>query len=200
MGNFIELLNYCVCGGDKALEEHLKNHNKNASYISKTTQNEHIKLCGEVISDSIIAEVENSKFYTTIADESTDCSNKEQMSLVLRFVDKDNNIREDFLKFIHCHEGLHGSELATVLLKGIHDLGLDIRNCRGQCYDGDGSVSGHINLNALILRLNKKAIYTHCHSHRLNLVIAKSCCVQGVRNVLDQMKDISYFLNLSQER
>ena len=22
--------------------------------------------------------------------------------------------------------------------------------------------------------------YTHCHSHRLNLVIAKSCCVHGV--------------------
>ena len=52
------------------------------------------------------------------------------MSLVLRFVDKDNNIREDFLRFIHCHGGLHGSELATVLLKGIYiyicDLGLDI--------------------------------------------------------------------------
>ena len=123
------------------------------------------------------------------------------MSLVLRFVDKDNNIREDFLKFIHCHEGLHGSELATILLKGIHDLGLDISNCRGQCYDGAGSVSGHINgLDAHILRLNKKAIYTHCHSHRLNLVIAKSCCVQGGRNVLDQITDISYFFNLSQER
>ena len=154
-GNFIELLNYRIRGGD-TLEEHLKNHNKNASYISKTTQNELIKLCGEVISDSIIAEVKNSKFYTIIADEAADCSNKEKMSLVLRFVDKDNNIKEDFLKFIHCREGLHGSELATVLLKGIHDLGLDISNCRGQCYDGAGSVSGHINgLNAHILRLNK---------------------------------------------
>ena len=62
VGNFIELLNYRIRGGDKALEEHLKNHNKNASYISKTTQNELIKLCGEVISDSIIAEVKNRKF------------------------------------------------------------------------------------------------------------------------------------------
>ena len=100
------------------------------------------------------------------------------MYLVLHFVDKDNNIREDFLKFIHCHGCLHGSELATVLLKGIHDLGLDISNGRGQCYNGAGSVYGYINgLNTHILRLNKKAIYTHCHSHRLNLVIAKSCCV-----------------------
>ena len=118
VGNFIERLNYRVRGGDKALGEHLKNHNKNTSYISKTTQNELIKLCGEGISDSIITEVKNSKFYTIIADEAADCSNKEQMSLVLRFLDKDNNIREDCLKFIHCQEGLNGSELATVLLKG----------------------------------------------------------------------------------
>ena len=32
-GNFIGLLNYRVSGVDKALEEHLKTHNKNASYI-----------------------------------------------------------------------------------------------------------------------------------------------------------------------
>ena len=56
------------------------------------------------------------------------------MSLFLRFVDKDNNIREDFLRFIPCHEGLHGFELATVLLKGICDSGLDRHNCRGQLY------------------------------------------------------------------
>ena len=34
------------------------------------------------------SEVKNSKFYIIIAEEAADCSNKEQMSLVLRFVDK----------------------------------------------------------------------------------------------------------------
>ena len=36
VGNFIELLNYRVRGGDKDLEKHLESYSKNASYISKT--------------------------------------------------------------------------------------------------------------------------------------------------------------------
>ena len=45
VGNFIELLNYRVRGGDKDLGKHLESYSKNASYISKTTQNELIKCC-----------------------------------------------------------------------------------------------------------------------------------------------------------
>ena len=65
IGNFVELLNYRVWRGDTNLGDHLVKHKNNASYISKSTQNDLTK-----------------------------CSNKEQMSLVLRYVDKKNNIRE----------------------------------------------------------------------------------------------------------
>ena len=77
------------------LEEHLKNGPKNASYISKNSQNELIKCCGQVITEKII-EVKRNKFFSIIADEAADCSSKEQLSLVLRFVDDDLNISEDF--------------------------------------------------------------------------------------------------------
>ena len=39
-GNFLELLNFRVRGGDNFLKEHLFKCSKNATYISKTTQNE----------------------------------------------------------------------------------------------------------------------------------------------------------------
>ena len=69
------------------------------------------------------------------------------------------------------------------------DLKLDIMDCRGQGYDGAGAVAGHINgLSAHILRINSKAIYTHCHIHRLNLSVSASCNVQTVRNVFDKIK------------
>ena len=45
-----------------------------------------------------------SKFYSIVADEASDYSNKEQMSLVLHFVDEELNAREEFLRFIHCKE------------------------------------------------------------------------------------------------
>ena len=69
------------------------------------------------------------------------------------------------------------------------NLGLDIRNGRGQGYDGATAVSGHINgLSAHNCKIKSKAIYTHCHSHRLNLVIGASCNIQCVTIVFDQIK------------
>ena len=40
--------------------------------------------------------------------------------------------------------------------------------------------------------MNSKAIYTHCHSHCLSLVISTSSNIQCVQNVFDQIKEISY--------
>ena len=37
--NFIDMLNYGVCQGDKVLVEHLKMCGKNQTYVSKTSQN-----------------------------------------------------------------------------------------------------------------------------------------------------------------
>ena len=69
-----------------------------------------------------------------------------------------------------------------------------------QGYDGAGAVSGHTKgLSTRILRINRQALYVHCHSHRLNICVSNSCKVQPVRNVMDNMKDVSYFVNLSQE-
>ena len=66
--NFIESLNFRVRAGDKVLEDHLRNCAKNQSYISKTSQNKIIKCCGEVISDQIVHDLKQNRFYSVIAD------------------------------------------------------------------------------------------------------------------------------------
>jgi hypothetical protein len=108
-------------------------------------QNELISCCGSFITDKIITEVKHAKFYSIICDEACDTSTKEQMSLVLRYVDGEYNIREDFIRFVHCTEGLSGLALSTVILKTLNELNLNIADCRGQCYDGAGNVAGKIN-------------------------------------------------------
>ena len=123
------------------------------------------------------------------------------MSLVLRFADKDSEIRDECLGFLHCELDLTGKTLAETILTETENLTLDINNCRGQGYDGVTSVSGHINgLSTHILRINNKAVYTHCYSHQLNLAVAASCSIQYVRNVLDQIKKLSFFFNFSEPR
>ena len=202
VGNFIELLNYRVRGGDNILKEHMLNHSKNASYLSKSAQNDIIGCCGQVVTEQIIKEIKLNKFFTVIADEASDCSNKEQMSLVLRYVDQHCNINEKFIRFIHCKYGLCGKDLAKALLESLSgELTLDIQNCRGQGYDGAGAVSGPINgLASHIMSKNDKALYTHCYSHRLNLSICASTKVQAINNCLDSIREVSYFFNFSQTR
>ena len=88
-----------------------------------------------------------------------------------------------------------------IVFNGIKNLILDIHNCSGQSYDRASSVSGYINgLSAHIFCINEKAIYTHCHSHWLNLMVATSYNIQIVWDVLDQIKELSYFFNCSEPR
>ena len=122
--------------------------------------------------ETIIGRVKEAKFYCTICDKASDASNKEQLSFCLGYVNDDGDICEDFVKLIHCKSGLTGKDLYNEVTETLSSFDPDLKNCRGQGYDGAGAVSGRVNgLSALILRENGKALYTHCASHRLNLVI-----------------------------
>ena len=131
VGIFIELLNYRVRDGDKDLEKHLESYSKNASYISKTTQNELIECCDQTIKENLLQDIKKGQYYSVIADEASDTSNKEQMSLVLRFVDRNFDVRDEFLGFLHCISGFSGKALSETLLGAISELKLDISDCRG---------------------------------------------------------------------
>ena len=102
---------------------------------------------------------------------------------------------------MHCKSGLSGKALSKTLLGAISELKLDINDCRGQGYDGAAPVSGSKNGMAThIIKENPKAIYTHCFSHRLNLSICKTCKIQRVANIMEQIKELSYFFNFSEPR
>ena len=76
-GNFQALLNFRIDSGDEILKEHFDKAPKNATYRSKSTHNDIISCCAEVVNNNIISEIRSSKHFAIIADEVTDCSNKE---------------------------------------------------------------------------------------------------------------------------
>ena len=96
VGNFVEVLNYRDRGGDLALESHLRTHSKNANYISKTSQNELINCCGNYITNILVKEIKGNIFFSILADEASNCSNQEQSSLVIRFVDVLVKLKKNF--------------------------------------------------------------------------------------------------------
>ena len=95
-GNFIEILKYGArCGN--LMDVLFNNCASNQTYRSKTIQNELIEVCGELTTEKIVNEIKDAD---VLADEATDCSNVEQMAIVLRFVDNFFKVREEFLGFI----------------------------------------------------------------------------------------------------
>ena len=98
-GNFQALLDFRVRSGDQVLADHFKNAPRNATYRSKTTQNELISCCAQILNKKIIKEIKVSRFFPILADEVTDCSNKEQMPLVIKYVDSSQ--KANFRHFSH---------------------------------------------------------------------------------------------------
>ena len=89
-GNFLELLSFIATYNDKVAEV-LDKAPRNASYTSPTTQKQILHVLANKVRNSIREEIGDAK-YCIIVDEARDESKREQMSLVLRFVDKDGYV------------------------------------------------------------------------------------------------------------
>lgn len=196
-GNFQALLNFRIDSGDLILKNHFETTPKNATYKSKTIQNEMINSLGKFIREKIVEEVKEAKLFSLIADEASNCSNKEQLALVLRFVDKTGDVHEEFIQFIHC-ESTTGEHITLKLKEALGNLNLDLADICGQAYDGAGNMAGSKSgVSTRILQENPKALYFHCASHKLNLAIASCCEIGGVKNMMGSIKrcsDIPFFL------
>ena len=147
----------------------------------------------------LISEVKQATFFSVMADEVTS-HNKEILAFCIRFVDADSNIREEFISFSEVQR-ITGRYLAAEIKSIIEDKGLEMRNIRGQTYDGAASMASNVaGVQAQIKVDAPKATFVHCSSHCLNLVIAHSCSVQNVRTVIDKVKATSLFFEHSAKR
>ena len=112
-GNFVQLVRFRA--ETDILANHLAKCPKNARYTSKVIQNELVGVVGDSICRDIIKEVKSARFYSIIADEVTNVANKEELSLVLRYV-HEREIREVFVDFLEV-EWITGSVLGNAILE-----------------------------------------------------------------------------------
>lgn len=228
-GNFRALLMYRISSGDTILENHLKSTTSKATYISPKIQNNIIECCKNYITESIINEVNESRFYSIIFDETTDISHVSQMSLVLRYV-HNNIIKENFIAFIDCHSyafssntttnedskfndidnieredtlesKLTGDILGQIVVDIIKQLNINPLNCVGIGTAGCSVMTS--TLRGAVSKIQSYAIHAFhcpCTNHALNLCISKSTSVQSVRNSVRLMKEVIAFFNMSSKR
>ena len=195
------MLQFRIDSGDNVLKKHFETAPKNAVYNSKTIQNELIAVSGEWILQKIINRVKKANFFAVMADEIADTSNTEQMSIVLRYVNEDCEIKEDSILFCACRNGTTGEALANNILTTLQHHGLDLRFLRGQGYDGAGAMAGSVNGTAKRIQTTYPlALYTHCYSHKLNLVIVQACSIQQIWNAMGVVSKVAFFFENSPKR
>ncbi|MCG8621539.1 MAG: DUF4371 domain-containing protein, partial [Proteobacteria bacterium] len=114
-----------------------------------------------------IIDVKASKWFTVIADEVMYISNREQLSIVLCYVDSATlTVREDLVGFFDCHTGISGRNLSDKIKSTLEGFGLDLSCLRGQAYDGAGNMAGSVNGTAALISAEYPlAMYLHCASH-----------------------------------
>lgn len=200
-GNLWALLQFRISAGDTILRDHLDNAPMNATYTSPDIQNQVIHVLGDHIRDKVLLRVQRAQCFTLIADEVTDCSNKEQLSIVLRYVDPDTYaICEDLITFLECDDGISGQALADKMLNFLKQY-LDPTKLRGQAYDGAGNMSGKRNgAAARITSQFPLALYVHCASHCLNLAVVGSLEEVSVRNMIGIVNRVSLFFSAHPKR
>ena len=188
-------LHYFSGENPDVLAEHLATAPRNATYTSKTIQNQMINIVADQIRSKIAGNIEAAKWYTVISDEVTDVSNKEQLSLVLSYVDSDTLlVREDLIGFVECNTGITGRELANKITSSLQAFGLDLSNLRGQAYDRASNMAGSVNGTAAFISAQYPlALYLHCASHCLNLTVVKSLQITSVQNIMGVIERVYQF-------
>ena len=170
-------------------------------YISPDIINELITTMGQSILRQLVVEIRSSLWFSILADEATDVSRHEQMSLSIRWVDNNFAIHEDVLGLIQ----LPDTKAATIF-GAIKDIlircSLPLSQCRGQAFDGASNMSGVKNgVQALVKAEVSQALYVHCLAHNLNLCLkdVTNAC-EMIRNVMDFIYNLVQLIRFSPKR
>ena len=172
-GNFLEILEL-VAGHDEVIKDKLKNGPRNAIYTSPNIQNTLINILGDMVRNVICNGVREAGFFSLLADETKDSSKREQMSVVVRYVDHVAVIHEHFLTYIEA-VSLTADKLTEYIVSVLKQFRLDPQCMVSQGYDGASVMSGQCSgVQKRIKELAPHAIYVHCYAHTLNLVLVDS--------------------------
>ena len=125
-GIFQNLIELILEFAPEELQKLVREAPGNQQYRSKTVQDEAIQVFASYIKQVVVDEIKKTRFYSVLGDEANDISNKEQMALVLRYVNENDEICESFVGFLHCKEGTSGEALAILVEDAVKDLGKKI--------------------------------------------------------------------------
>ncbi|XP_008179998.1 zinc finger MYM-type protein 1-like [Acyrthosiphon pisum] len=155
-----------------------------------------LNVLGEMVRENILFKIKKSGVFSFIIDTTTDVSNIEQLSLVIRFINENEEVEERLVALENVSDA-RGICMFNVLCNICEKYDIDWENklC-AQSYDGASSMQGQYSgVRAYIQGKNPRAIYVWCFSHILNLVVVDTCDTsKTMRNFFGDLQSLIAFL------
>lgn len=192
--NFQALLEYQMNCGDDVLK---KRYDVNKECCSSTQLNQLIEVLEKCIHSKLMEEVKQNGLFSLLTDDLVTISGGWYLPVFLRYVDQSNRQRERFAGFLS-FEG-DGDAVAEKLLSEMMDKwGLNMDQCRGQAHSYSGKHFSKIKtFAAKVKEKYPMAVLTLRSTRTLNLLLANSMALSGVRLVMSTFKKIESFFSQS---
>ncbi|KAF3844479.1 hypothetical protein F7725_007642, partial [Dissostichus mawsoni] len=194
-GNFLELFPK-ISHYDPEIKRRLDDLPGNGKLTSPDIQNEILQIAASLLIRKIKTELhdETDSFYAILEDEFKDVSKRELVAVCIRYMHK-GMIKERTVGFLETGD-MDANAISAKILQVLEPLQLDPKLCVGFGFDGASVMSG--NKGGVHMILKKKfphAIYVHCHSQRLNLVLCAASKVSpGISTFFDVINNLQSFM------
>jgi len=172
---------------------------RKTDFTSWLVQNEILEMISHSILRKIIQNIQDAGQFAVIVDGTQDTSGLEQESICIRYVDRNTLIPNEPFLGMYEMSTTTGHRLAAMVEDVLRHLNINIKNLRGQTYDGASNMAGIYNgCQAIILQKQPLALFVHCGAHCVNLVAqtasAASTCVQ---DAMQWVQEIGNFYGAS---
>uniref|UniRef100_H2ZUD4 TTF-type domain-containing protein n=1 Tax=Latimeria chalumnae TaxID=7897 RepID=H2ZUD4_LATCH len=189
-GLFLSLFEYTL-RKDPELAKVDKTIPGNAKYTCHDIQNEIIEIMSDTVKEEIVREIGNS-WYTVKVDGTRDPTGCGNISIVIRFLAENYDIKERLLTRATT-DAFDALSLTNTVIAEITKAGISTSKMLSQCYDGASLMSGrHGGVQKLMQeKLEREIPYIHCFNHQLHLVIVHAMSsergVEEFFNVCDSL-------------
>lgn len=195
--NFQSLLEYRINAGDEALRKKFEMSAVNSEYCTSAQLEKMLEVIEKCTRNELLAEVKEKRFFSLVIGNQVEVEEESHLPLFVRFVDKNNCLREDFVGFLLL-EGDVGAITERLIAEVTEKYDLDMKHCRGQAYFCSG-VSA-LKVKAVVARITELyplAILTPCSNSSLNICLANSITFTGVQLVMSTLKKLDAFFSKS---
>ena len=126
---------------DESALNRLQSDSKQNKYLHNDVQNELIEIMARQVVSKKLDSIRESQFFGIMADEYTDISNKELLSLCFRWTDDSLDAHEDFLGYYELPD-IKSETIVAVIKDSLVRMQLPIQDLRAQAYDGASNMFG----------------------------------------------------------